>query len=286
MKRTGVFLSYFVGERLKDFPQALYGILDKENVFYFDAHYELSDGLFYLDPASEELVLKVHSEEMVRRIKMTGDYDAALYSAGGTVHAAEEIWQGNIDNAFVFTSFGDHHAGRNRFGGMCYLNGAAIAIADLRDKGLNRFCIVDTDSHHADGTRDIFAHDRDVLHVCFCSFDGYDKYNNVDVRVPYGISDEEYVAKMKAEFGARAREFKPELIFWEFGYDATRGEYGDKGVSLDCHHKLVSKIKQIADEVCEGRLIVILCGGSGRRVASYTIPRIIKRLAELERDAV
>lgn len=127
--RTGIFFTYFQGERLRDFPQALAGILDKENVSYYDAVYNSRNGLYYLEPVSEELLLEVHSKEVVEAVKLTGDYEAALYSAGGTVQAADKIWQREIDNAFVFISFGDHHAGRNFYGGMCYFNGAALAIA-------------------------------------------------------------------------------------------------------------------------------------------------------------
>lgn len=281
VKRTGIFFTYFQGERLKDFPQALAGILDKGNVAYYDAVYDSRQGLGYLEPLSEELLLKVHSPSMVRKVKLTGDYESALYSAGGTVQASEEIWQGKIDNAFVFTSFGDHHAGRNFYGGMCYFNGAALAITALRERGVRRVAIVDTDSHHADGTRDILGADRDVLHICFCHRDYSDNDNNVDVRVPYRTSDEEYLGQVRQEFVPRAVAFEPEYIFWEFGYDATRGEYGDKGLTRDCHPWLARLIKEVADKVCQGRLITILCGGSGRAVATYAIPRIIDCLAGL-----
>ncbi|MBA7655375.1 Histone deacetylase-like amidohydrolase [subsurface metagenome] len=282
MKRTGIFFTYFQGERLKDFPQALSGILDKDNVFYYDAVYDSRQGLYYLEPLSEELLLKVHSESMVQRVKLTGDYESALYSAGGTVQAAEEIRQGKIDNAFVFTGFGDHHAGRDFYGGMCYFNGAALAIRALRDKGVKRVTIVDTDSHHADGTRDIFSNDRDVLHICFCHKDYSDNQNNIDVQIPYVTSDEEYLSRARQEFIPRVVAFEPEYIFWEFGYDATQGEYGDKGLTRDCHPKLARLIKGVADKVCHGRLITILCGGSGRALATYTIPRIIDCLAKLD----
>jgi len=282
VKRTGIFFTYFEGERLRDFPQALDGILDKENVSYYDAVYSSRDGLYYLEPVSEELLLKVHSQDMVREVKLTGDYESALYSAGGTVQAADEIWQGKINNAFVFTSFGDHHAGRDFYGGMCYFNGAALAITALKERGVRRFVIVDTDCHHADGTRDIFVNDEDVLHICLCHQDYSDNRNNVDVRIPSRTSDDEYLAKMKQEFVPRAVAFNPEYIFWEFGYDATQGEYGDKGLTMACHLELAGLIKGVADGVCHGRLITILCGGSGRAVATYTIPRIIRCLAELD----
>lgn len=283
MKRTGIFFTYFQGERLRDFPQALAGILDKENVSYYDAVYNSHDGLYYLEPLSEELLLKVHSPNMVQRVKLIGDYESALYSAGGTVQAADEIRQGKIDNAFIFTSFGDHHAGRNFYGGMCYFNGAALAIASLKERGAKRFAIVDTDCHHADGTRDVFDCDDDVLHICFCHQNYQDNHHNVDVRIPYRTSDEEYLVLVKQEFIPRAVVFKPEYIFWEFGYDATQGEYGDKGLTGDCHPKLAQLIKGVADKVCHGRLITILCGGSGRSLATYIIPRIIDCLAEVGR---
>jgi acetoin utilization deacetylase AcuC-like enzyme len=283
MKRTGIFFTYFQGERLSNFPQALDGILDKENVAYYDAVYDSHDALYYLEPVPEGLLLRVHSPDMVRMVKLSGDYESALYSAGGTVQAAGEIYQGKIDNAFVFTSFGDHHAGRNFYGGMCYFNGAALAITWLKEKGVRRFAIVDTDSHHADGTRDIFAGDDGVLHVCFCYQDYLDEHNNVDIMIPAHTSDREYLAKVEREFVPRAVAFKPEYIFWEFGYDATRGEYGDKGLTRDCHPQLARLIKGVADRVSRGRLITILCGGSGRATATYAIPRIIDCLAELGR---
>jgi len=85
-KRTGIFFTYFQGQRLRDFPEALAGILDKENVFYYDAVYESIRGPYYVKPVTMELLLKVHSRGMVEQVKRTGYYRAASYSAGGTVH--------------------------------------------------------------------------------------------------------------------------------------------------------------------------------------------------------
>lgn len=267
---------------MADFPLALAGILDKENVNYYDGVYQRACGTNYVRPATEDILLKIHSKDMIESIKMTADFEGASYSAGVTVQAAEEIHKGNLDNAFAFTGFGDHHAGRNYFGGMCYFNGAALAIAKLRENKLGRFAIVDTDSHHGDGTRDIFYQDKDVLHICFCHQHYCDGHNNVDIAIPYGISDEDYLQKARIEFVSRIQAFRPELIFWEFGYDATKGEYGGKGLTRDCHLELARIIKSTADEFCHGKLVTVLCGGSRRDLAAYIIPRIISILAELD----
>jgi acetoin utilization deacetylase AcuC-like enzyme len=281
-KQTGIFLPYFQGRRLIDFPIALDGILNKENVHYYDGVYQAENDANYLRPVNEELLQKVHSSEMISSVRRSGFFETALYSAGGTVQAAGEISQGKIDNAFVFTGVGDHHAGSDFFGGMCYFNGAAIAIAALRQKGFSRFAIVDTDSHHADGTRDIFVQDPSVLHVCFCYQNHCDDQGNVDVAIPYQTTDEYYLQTMKQALIPRISAHKPELILWEFGYDATCGEYGDKGLTKDCHLEMAKIIKSVADNVCRGRLITILCGGSGRDLATYIIPRIIALMAEEE----
>ncbi len=278
-KRTGIFLPYFQGQRLSDFPQALINILDKENVHYYDGVYQLANATNYVQPVTEDMLSQVHSKDMIDLVKNTGYFEASSYSAGGTVQAAQQINLGNIDNAFVFTGFGDHHAGRNYFGGMCYFNGAAVAIAALREKGETRFAIVDTDSHHADGTRDIFGQDKEVLHICFCSQNHCDGNNNVDVRVPHGIDDKGYLQRVRQAFVPRVSTFNPALIFWEFGYDATQGEYGDKGLTKDCHLEIAKIIKSAADTACRGRLITILCGGSRRDLATYIIPKIIALMA-------
>lgn len=279
MKRTGIFYHYQMGERLKDFPSAIGDILNNERVIFYDALYR--EKLAYgLEPVRENLLLKIHSTDMIERIKMSPHYEGALYSAGGTVQAAERIFTGEIDNAFNFTGFGDHHAGRDFYGGGCYINSAALAIENARTKfGIRRFAIVDTDPHHGDGTWDIFKNDNEVLYVCFCHGNYPDQNNNVDIEIPFHTNDEEYLKKVEAQFVPRVIEFEPELIFWNFGYDGTRGEYGDIGLSRDCHHKLAKVFKEVADRVCKGKLIVVLCGGSGRGVATYTIPKIIDCLA-------
>ena len=278
MKRTGIFYHYQKGERLKDFPSAIGDILNKEGVIFYDALYQ--ENLAYgVEPVRESLLLKVHSTHMIERVKKSPYYESTLYSAGGTVQATERIFSGEVENAFVFTGFGDHHAGRDFFGGGCYFNGAALAIENSRAKfGARRFAIGDTDPHHGDGTWDVFKDDKEVLYVCFCQGNYLGQNNNVNIGIPFHTTDEEYLKEVEENFLPRVIEFEPELVFWNFGYDGTQGEYGDIGLSKDCHPKLARIFKAAAERVCQGRLVVILCGGSSREIATYTIPKIIECL--------
>src|SRR4030042_143721 len=274
--RTGIFYYYQKGDRLRDFPQALKGILEKENVFFYDAFYPSKPpSSFEVEPISHEMLYQIHSHELVEEVIQTGNFEGALFSATGTVRAAEKIRMGEKDHAFRFTGYGDHHAGTLFFGGGCYFNGAAIAIHTLRKRfGAKRFAIIDTDAHHGEGTWEIFEAASDVLYVCFCSDPYLEKNNKVNVQVLHRVKDEEYLGAVRNIF-SRVMAFQPEILFWNWGYDGTQGDYGDIGLTSAFHILLAKELKEVAKKVCRGKFIVVLCGGSRRDLARYLIPKLI-----------
>jgi acetoin utilization deacetylase AcuC-like enzyme len=79
----------------------------------------------------------------------------------------------------------------------------------------------------------------------------------------------------------RISDFKPDLLFWYFGFDTHQGDYGDIGLSGPCYWNIADLMKGLAEKVCEGRWEIVLGGGSHRRLATYLIPPIIERLAGL-----
>ena len=204
------------------------------------------------------------------------------------VAAAERIWRGELVNAFAFIGAGGHHAGRGFFGGYCCFNDVAIAIERLKEAhGLNRVAVLDTDAHHGDGTRDVVGTDPAVLHVCLCGTD----YSSADgTKVDVAVydrclaagsgSDEVYLEAASAAFAPKVRPFRPELIVWYFGFDGHRGDYGDLGLTSACYQGLVGLVLALAEEVCSGRLLVVLGGGSRTDLAMLLIPPIIARLAD------
>ncbi len=200
---------------------------------------------------------------------------------------AERIWRGELVNAFAFIGAGGHHAGRAFFGGYCCFNDVAIAIERLREaRGLRRVAILDTDAHHGDGTRDIYQADPGILHVCLCGTDHVSADGTkVDVAVydrcleAGSKSDGVYIDAATTAFSPRARSFRPELLVWYFGFDGHRGDYGDLGLTSACYQGLVGLVLALSAEVCAGRLLVVLGGGSRTDLATSLIPPIIARLA-------
>jgi acetoin utilization deacetylase AcuC-like enzyme len=289
MKKTGVFYhpsfshrSYLTqGARLEDFPGAIEHLLARKNVALYES-----------PPIEEEWILKVHTPELIRGVEADPLCSTAWHSVGGVVLAGEKICTGEISNGFALIGAGGHHSGRDFFGGFCCFNDVVITITYLREvHNVRRFAILDTDAHHGDGTRALVNNDPEVLHVCFCSTEGVSPDGTkVDVRAPGGFwgawgrgetdIDEVYASKVAAEFRPRVLDFKPDLIFWYFGFDTHTGDYGSLGLSQRCYLKIARFMKQVADEVAGGRLEVVLGGGSRTDIATNVIPPIIETLAE------
>ncbi|HEV8609299.1 MAG TPA: histone deacetylase [Thermoanaerobaculia bacterium] len=285
-RTTGIFYhpsfsrrSYMtVGTRLADFPAALNKILESDDVLACEP-----------EPVPRQLLLKVHTPDLLERVEREPLCSTAWHSAGGVVSAGEKIASGEITNAFVFIGAGGHHAGKEEFGGFCCFNDVALCIVNLREKfGLSRFAIVDTDAHHADGTRDIFRGDPDVLHICFCGTD-YESTDDTKVDVAYPSPwegeernrpmNERYFDLVARHVRHRVSRFRPDLLFWYFGFDTHQGDYGDIGLSGPCYWNIADLMTGLAEKVCGGKLEVVLGGGSNRRIATYLIPPIIERLA-------
>ncbi len=276
---TGVFFHQMfsgeewiiIGDKFQNFPRAMEHALKLPQV-----------KLFIPEKVSEELLLKIHTPRFVEDLKKAWYYEGVLYSVGGCVEATEKILSGEIDNALVFDVAAGHHAERDSAWGGTYASCAGPAFFNVRSKlGQRRFAILDTDCHHGNGTRDIFRDDDEVLHVCFCSWNR-NEGNGTKLCVDTGwrTTDEDYLEKVRQEFITRTGEFKPDMILHNFGHDTCQGDYGDRGLTPEFFPRLAREINQCAQEVCQGRYLVLTHGGYRADIAEYIFPKIIEILAE------
>jgi acetoin utilization deacetylase AcuC-like enzyme len=162
-------------------------------------------------------------------------------------------------------------------GGGTYLSCIGPSVINVREKfGLKRFAIIDTDSHHGNGTRAVFRNDPDVLHVCFCDDDRIEgNGRKIDVDAGYQTNDEEYLEKVRNQFFTRVREFNPFMIFHNFGHDTCQGDYGDRGLTSNFFLRLTKEVTEVAKELCDGRYLIITHGGYLRDVAETIFPQMI-----------
>src|SRR5690606_32410288 len=95
---------------------------------------------------------------------VAGTWDAVFAAAQCALTAAELVAEGERA-AYALCRPPGHHAARGSYGGYCYLNNAALAAQQLRDRGFPRVALLDVDYHHGNGTQDIFWERSDVLFV-------------------------------------------------------------------------------------------------------------------------
>lgn len=97
-----------------------------------------------------------------------GTWRAALSATEVALTAAGHVSAG-ARSAFALCRPPGHHAGKDYYGGYCFLNNAAIAAQSFIDRGAARVAILDVDYHHGNGTQAIFYDRGDVyvgsLHV-------------------------------------------------------------------------------------------------------------------------
>ncbi len=190
-------------------------------------------------PATDEDVLRVHSQDYVRKLKTgTLSYSEALrlevpYSnelvqavwlaAGGSIlggqRALADGWAANIGGGF-------HHACPDHGEGFCVVHDVAVAIRRLQfDRAIENALVVDTDVHQGNGTAEIFGGDGTVYTLSLHQEHNYPypkSRSTVDVNLPDGMGDEDYLAILEKNLHKTFQDFSPQILFYIAGADPYR----------------------------------------------------------------
>ncbi len=188
------------------------------------------------EPAPESDLLLAHDAEWVAKLKGgTLTYqdilrleipysrqmvEAFFLAAGGTTLACRLALQSrlgfNIGGGF-------HHAFPDHGEGFCAINDIAVAIRAMqRDGAIRRAMVVDCDVHQGNGTAAIFAGDRSVFTLSIHQFNNYPSEkppSSLDLNLPDGVGDAEYLNVLEPEYVTALDFFKPELVVYVAGAD-------------------------------------------------------------------
>jgi len=189
--------------------------------------------------ARDEMELEVpYSPELVH---------AFWLAAGGSILAAQYALK---DGVAVNVGGGFHHAFPDHGEGFCMIHDVAVAIRRMqRDGKIRTAMTVDCDVHHGNGTAAIFAgtraiseslpssgsavlgrkplmraHDGDVFTISLHQENNYPAQkppSSIDVDLPDGIGDDDYLAWLDNALSSGLRQFTPELICYIGGLALT-----------------------------------------------------------------
>jgi acetoin utilization deacetylase AcuC-like enzyme len=216
-------------------------------------------------------------------------YEAASYAAGGLMVAVEAVMKGAVDNAFALVRPPGHHALHDRAMGFCIFNNMAIAAKFAISKfSLNRILIADFDVHHGNGTQDAFYADPRVLYFSTHQYPFYPgtgwmdetgtsggEGTTVNFPMAAGWGDEEYLRAFSEVLVPVARRFQPQLILVSAGFDAHWADYlAMMRASVKGFAQMVMILKELATELCQGRLVFTLEGGYNLQVVASSMKAV------------
>ncbi|MFD2871573.1 histone deacetylase [Mucilaginibacter ximonensis] len=140
--------------------------------------------------------------------------------AQGTINGCRYAFEYGI--AFNIAG-GTHHAGTNWGEGFCMLNDQAIAANYLLNNNLtSSILIIDLDVHQGNGTAQIFETEPRVFTFSMHGANNFPyrkERSDLDIPLPDGTSDHEYLSILKNTLPQIIAQQKPEFIFYLSGVD-------------------------------------------------------------------
>lgn len=202
----------------------------------------------------------------------SGSLEAGLRAAGGAVMGVDRVMRGEAERVFLAARPPGHHAEPDTAMGFCLFSSAAIAAEHARQAhGLTRVAVVDFDVHHGNGTQAAFWNDGDLLFASSHQMPlfpgtgsmtetGCGNIFNAPLRA--GTDGATVVSVWEDHLLPRIKDAKPEMIIISAGFDAhARDPLASIEMQAEDFGRLTSLIRNLAEEVAEGRILSLLEGG-------------------------
>jgi acetoin utilization deacetylase AcuC-like enzyme len=219
--------------------------------------------------------------------------NAAEYAAGGAVAAVEAVVTQRVTHCFALVRPPGHHAFPDKGSGFCIYNNLAIAAKFARAKyGVGRIAILDFDVHHGNGTQAIFDGDPATMYVSVHQSPHYPGSGGIDdigigaatgtkvnIPLPPGCGDEEYIRVYDDIMMPVVRRFEPELILVSAGFDAHRDDpLAGMNLTVCGYAAIAGRISKLAGECCGGKAVFCLEGGYNLEALSRSVAAVFRVL--------
>lgn len=265
--------------------------------------------MFSPDAATVEEIATVHNDGYIEHVRWVAErsggfldpdtyvsprsYEAATMAAGGAKLAMESVLTGEVNCAFALVRPPGHHALPTRGMGFCIFNNIAIATRLAQSRhGIDRILIVDFDVHHGNGTQLTFWKDPRVLYFSVHQSPFYPgsggltevgedagRGYTINVPLPGGVGDAGYLRTFAEVLEPAARRFRPEMIAVSAGFDIHWSDpIGGMQVTVTGFALIAERLKNLASELCEGRLFFTLEGGYNLEAQAQSLVAMLQVL--------
>ena len=215
----------------------------------------------------------------------SGAFEIARLAAGGTWRAVSAVLSGEVQHAYALVRPPGHHAEADLGRGYCLFANVAVAVRKaLAEGGVRRVAVVDYDVHHGNGTQQAFYDDPNVLTISIHQQnlfpqdsgefdergDGPGRGANINVPLYPGSGNGVYLAVIDQVVAPALRRFRPDLIMIASGFDASALDpLGAMTVTAGGYGRMATALRDLADELCDGRLVFSHEGGYSAEHVPY-----------------
>jgi len=113
---------------------------------------------------------------------------------------------------------------------------------------------------------------------------GAGKGANLNIPLPMGSGNAYYLTAFDRLIAPAIREHKPEIIFIAAGQDANQFDpNGRQTVNMEGFYQLGHRARQLADTVCDGKLVLVQEGGYQMSYAAYCLHTTLEGVLLRER---
>ncbi|KAI8070048.1 hypothetical protein BC940DRAFT_325729 [Gongronella butleri] len=183
---------------------------------------------------------------------------SAKVAVGSLLNLVDAIVEGRLTNGFALIRPPGHHAEDSGAMGFCFFNNVAVAALSCLERYPNeikKILIIDWDVHHGNGTQKIFYDNPNVLYISIHRWDKGQFY-------PFTGSPDE--CGTGAGLGRNVNISLSDAEDQSPGFDAAEGHPDNLGgykVTPRGFAIMTKMMVDLAQEVCEGRLVLTLEGG-------------------------
>ena len=221
-------------------------------------------------------------------------FGVGLLAVGGFLNLLDSIAAGEARNGFALVRPPGHHALRDRAMGFCLFNTIAIGARHLkRQYGAERVLIMDWDVHHGNGTQDAFYRDRSALYLSTHQFpfypgtgaaeevgEGKGEGYTVNVPLPAGCGDAEYLRAFDEIVIPIAEKFAPDWVLVSAGFDPHRRDpLGSMNVTEEGFGAMAAILMALAEKHAGGKIAFLLEGGYDLAALKNSVVAVLGKMA-------